>query len=217
MVTGGECDEFVGDHLEIGGRTVKKTADLAFGHGCERLLDFILAASVQNQDRLSDCLGGCFNLAEMLRGRLVLRTDEKGNQTGLREDLAQQFQALRNYFALECVRSRRVAARPVEAGDEAQLHRVTADAEDDRDGCGRLLRCSCLERPSRDQQCRRKSDEVGRERRQTIKASLAVSVLDRNTPADDKARLFQSLQKPGPQRGFGLCGAAGEISDRREA
>ena len=88
MVAGGECDELVGDHLEIRGRAVKKTADLAFGHGRERLFDFILVAAVQNQDGLSDRLGGCFHLAEMLRRRLRLRTDEKGDQTGLREEFA---------------------------------------------------------------------------------------------------------------------------------
>ena len=95
MLTGGECDELVDDHLEIRSRTEKKTADLAFGHGRERLFDFILVASMQNQHGLSDRLGGCFHLAEVLRRRLVLRTDEKSDQTGLREDLAQQFQALR--------------------------------------------------------------------------------------------------------------------------
>ncbi len=196
---------------------VKKAADLAFGHCRERLLDFILVAAVQNQDRLSDRPGGCFNLAELLRRRLVLRTDEKGNQTGLREDFAQQFQALRNYLGPEDVPSRRVASRPVEACDETQLHRVTAGGEHDRNGCGRLLRRPCRGRPGRDQQRRRKRDQLGRERRQTIEASLGESVLDRNIPADDEARLFQSVQKPGPQRCFSFRGAAAEISDDRQA
>src|SRR6516162_6896366 len=102
---GGECDELVGDHLEIGGRTEEETADLAFGHGRECLFDFILVAAVQNQDRLSDRLGGCFKLAEMLRRRLVLRTEEKGDQTWLREDLPHKFQALRIYFGPKVVPS----------------------------------------------------------------------------------------------------------------
>src|SRR5262249_4706231 len=126
---------------------VKKTADLAFGHCRERLLDFILVAAVQNQDGLSDRLGGCFHLAEHHRRRWRLRTDEKGDRTGLREDFPQQFQALRNCLGLEGVDSRRVAGWPVEAGDEARLHRVKADGKDDRDGCGRLLRRHCLGAP----------------------------------------------------------------------
>ena len=107
-MTGGKCDEFVGDHLEILGPAVKKTADLAFGHRRERLLDFIVVAAVQNQDGLSDRLGGCFHLAELhRRRRWRLRSDEKSDQTRVREDLAQQFQTLRNYLGLEGVDPRR--------------------------------------------------------------------------------------------------------------
>jgi hypothetical protein len=91
---GGKCVELVGDHLEVRSRTEKKTANLAFGHCRERLFDFILVATAQNQNGLSDRPGGCFNLAEILWRRLVLRTDEKGDQTGLREDFAQQFKRL---------------------------------------------------------------------------------------------------------------------------
>ena len=112
--------------------------------------------------------------------------------------------------------SRRVAGRPVEAGDEAQLHRVEADGKDDRDGCGCLLRRNCRGRPGRDQQRRRKPDQLGRERRQTIEASLGESVLDRNIPADDEAPLLQSVEEPGPQRCFSLRGAAAEIADDRQ-
>src|SRR5262249_49797402 len=94
--------------------------------------------------------------------------------------------------------------------------RVTAGAERDWDGCGRLLRCQCRGGPLRDQQCRRKPDQLGRERRQTIKAPLGEPVLDRNIPADDKALLLQSVQEPGAQRCFGLRGAAVEISNYRQ-
>ena len=62
---------------------------------------------MQNQDGLSDRLGGCFNLAKHHRSRLRLRTDEKSDQTSLREDLAQQFQALWNNLGLEGVDSPR--------------------------------------------------------------------------------------------------------------
>src|SRR5437667_72199 len=44
-VAGGEHGELGGDHLEILGPAVKKTANLAFGHCRERLLDFILVAA----------------------------------------------------------------------------------------------------------------------------------------------------------------------------
>ena len=65
----------------------------------------------------------------------------------------------------------------------------------------------------RDQQRRRKPDQLGCERRQTLEASLGESVFDRNIPADDKAPLLQSLQEPGPQRYVSLRGAVAQISD----
>src|SRR5215469_16272352 len=152
----------------------------------------------------------------MLRRCLVLRTDEKGDQTGLREDLAQQFKPLRIYFGPEAVPSGRVAARPAKAGDEAHLHRVEAGAEHDRDGIGRLLRRPCLGYSRRDQHRRGKRDQLGRERRQTIEPPLGVSVLDRNILADNEARFFQPLQERGPVRCLGLRGAAAEIANNRQ-
>jgi hypothetical protein len=57
--------------------------------------------------------------------------------------------------------------------------------------------------------------KTGRERRQTIEASLGVSVLDRNIPADDEAPLLQSLQEGAmpsqPTSSFGFCWASGEL------
>src|SRR5262249_45760844 len=102
------------------------------------------------------------------------------------------------------------------ACDEAQLHRVEAEAKDDRDGCGRLLRRHCRGQPVGDQQRRRKPDQLGRERRHTLVVSLAEAVFDRNIPADDKTLLLQSLQEPAPQRYVGLRGAVAEISDDRQ-
>ena len=53
--------------------------------------------------------------------------------------LAQQLQPLRRQLDREEVDARRVAARPVEAGDKTELDRVVADDEDDRDRRGRRL------------------------------------------------------------------------------
>jgi len=69
-VAGGECDELVGDHLEIRGRAEKKAARLTFGHCRERLVDFILVAAAQNQDGLFDRLGGCFHGTDLRRRHL---------------------------------------------------------------------------------------------------------------------------------------------------
>ena len=109
------------------------------------------------------------------------------------------------------------AGRPAEGCDEAELHRVTANAEHDRNGRGRLLCRHCRRYANRDQHRRRKPNQLRGECRQAIRLPLGKAVLDRDISADDEARLFQSLQKRGPERCVGLRGAVAEISDDRQA
>ncbi len=47
--------------------------------------------------------------------------------------------------------------------------------------------------------------------------ALGETVLDRNIPADDEARLLQSVQERGPERRLGLRRAAAEIADDQQA
>src|SRR5262249_44751101 len=89
--------------------------------------------------------------------------------------------------------------------------------KDDRDGCGGLLRRDCRGRPVRDQQCCRKPDQLRSKWRQAIRLTFGVAALERNIPAEDKALLLQSVQKPGPQRCVGLRRAVAQISDDRQA
>ena len=111
--------------------------------------------------------------------------------------------------------SRHVAARPVEACDEAGCTGSTPTRR--RSG---WLRSPSLQPPPR-RPARPATPPEGQPARPrapaTIDSSLGASVFDRDIPADDKARLLQSLEKRGPARCSGLRGAAAEISDDRHA
>ena len=74
-------------------------------------------------------------------------------RAGRWDQLAQQSQPLRRQLGDEKIDAGRIAARPVEAGDQAELDGVVADAEHDRDRRGRRLgrerRRTCWSRRSR--------------------------------------------------------------------
>src|SRR5262245_12923982 len=60
-----------------------------------------------------------------------------GEALSRRQQFMQEPKALGSGFLAHRIDARDVAARPIEAGDEAERDRVAAGAEDDRDGGGR--------------------------------------------------------------------------------
>ena len=80
-----------------------------------------------------------------------------------------------------------VAARPVKAGDEAELDRVAARFEDDRNGRGRRLR----RKRRRSGRCGNHGhptmNQISRHCRQPISSTLRPTVFDRHVLAIDVA------------------------------
>ena len=94
--------------------------------------------------------------------------------------------------------ARDVAARPVEAGDKAELDRVAADREDDRDRRGRRLGRKRRRRAAgRDDHRHLTANQIGRQRRQPIILALRPAVFDRDVPALDIAGFAQALAERG--------------------
>jgi hypothetical protein len=100
----------------------------------------------------------------------------------------QQFQPLRYQLRVQRRHAREVAARAVQAGNEAKLDRVDPGIEHDRNRRGR--------RPGR--KCRKKSsrrgnhdhlatNQVGREFRQAFVVAFRPSILDQHIEALDIA------------------------------
>ena len=91
--------------------------------------------------------------------------------------------------------ARDVAARPVQAGDEAKLDRVGAQFEDDRNSRGRRL---CRERrrsAGRGNHGHLTMNQIGHHRRQPITLILRPAVFDRDVLALDVAGFAQPLAK----------------------
>jgi hypothetical protein len=110
----------------------------------------------------------------------------------------------------------RVAARPGEAGDKTKLDRVFADAEDDRDRCGRSFgRLGSKVAAGRGDNGHSAADEVGHERRQAIELALQPMVLHRHVLALDVAGVGEAFAKCGKALGSHLARSSVDEADDR--
>jgi hypothetical protein len=101
-------------------------------------LDVAVAAHIDNGEFLSDSLSRSLHVPSFSLGVSGVRVHEHRKCGRLGHELAQQLKPLRSYRAREKAHACRVAARSVEAGDEAGDDRVIAGHEHDwyRRGCG---------------------------------------------------------------------------------
>ena len=107
----------------------------------------------------------------------------------------QQFQPLRCDFYDQLGHACHIAARPIQAGDEAELNRICARFEDDRNGLGRRL-CSQRGRSSgRGNHRYLTMNQIGHHRRQPIKLALCPAVFNRHVAALNITVFSQSFAK----------------------
>src|SRR5262249_27067794 len=98
----------------------------------------------------------------------------------------------------EKIDPRQISARPGEASDKAELHRVVADAEDDRDRRGRSFgHLSSIVAGGRGDDGHATAHEVSHERRQAIEFALQPMVLHRYVLALDVAGFVEALAERG--------------------
>src|SRR5262245_20995424 len=109
-----------------------------------------------------------------------------------------------------------VAARPGKAGDKTKRDRVSADAEDDRDRCGRSFgRLNSSGRAGRSDNGDATADEVSHERRKAIVSDVQPIVLDHHVLPLDVAGFVEALaERSGMARG-GIGWPAGDKRDGR--
>jgi len=96
-----------------------------------------------------------------------------------------------------------VAARPGKAGDQTERDRVSADAEDDRDRCGRRFGClSSSGRAGRNDNGDGTADKVSYKRRKAIVSTAQPVVLDHHVLALDVAGFVEAFaERSGMARG----------------
>ena len=177
----------------------EQRAGPALDDRCKGGLDVAGGRGIENEELLPDRLRRGLHVASLRRGRRSVRVHERGNRRRLGHELPQQLQSLRPQHAAEKAHAGDVAARPVEAGDQALLDRVAAAPEDDRHrrGCG-LGGERRIVVP--DDHGHRPAEQIGHQGRQSISLIVRRAILDRDVLALDEARVLQAL----PERGHDL-------------
>src|SRR5262249_114854 len=109
----------------------------------------------------------------------------------------------------------RITARLIQAGDEAELYRIAARGEDNRNRTSRGL-CNAHGRSAgRSDDRDLAMNEVGRLRRQSLVSAFRPAIADRHVLAVYVAGFLQSLAKRGCVEGIPLWRCAVEESDHR--
>jgi hypothetical protein len=99
-------------------------------------LDLPAGAGVKDLDLQSDGAGSRLHVSQRGFDGNIRRIDEHGNASSSRYQITQEFQPLCRQLTQEKIDACQVAARPGEAGDKTELHRVFGDQEDDGDRRG---------------------------------------------------------------------------------
>jgi len=114
---------------------------------CERRIDLAAGAGVKEMDFKPDYVRSRFHISRRRLGtRRIRRVNEHGKAGGCGHQLMQKPQLLGRQLCREEADACRVAARPSEAGNEANSHRVGRGREDDRSGRGGSLGRKCSRR-----------------------------------------------------------------------
>src|SRR5262249_14490103 len=118
--------------------------------------------------------------------------------------LVQQREPLGPEFTDDLVEACQVASRSIEAGNEAELHRVSADTEHNWDAGGRSLTRESRRRPGCDDHGDLTLDEISRQRRQSFNLIPRPAVFDHKVAAFNIAGLTQTPPEAGQPGGVGL-------------
>ena len=177
----------------------EQRAGPALDEGCKGGLDVAVAADIENDELLPDRLRRGLHVVSLRLGRRGVRVHEHANCCRLGHELAQQLQSLRPQHAAEKAHARDVAARPVEAGDEAVPDRVAAAREDDRHrrGCGLGRQSAALLSATITATGRRIRSATRAGNRSVL--TFRRAEFDRDVLALDEARFLQALAKRGDE------------------
>jgi hypothetical protein len=128
-------------------------------------------------------------------GRVHKQTDSRG----CGYQIVQQPQSFRHQLGTQLGHAGDVATRPVQAGHQAKLDRVTGRLEDDRNGSGRTFGCEGCGRAGRCDHAYPSAHQIGHQSRKSIVVPLRPMVFDRDVLALDVTSFAYALPKCGPE------------------
>src|SRR5437870_295180 len=107
----------------------------------ESLVDRVLRPGACDCQLEAESLGCDLNFGRIRRSVRIARIDKKSDRSRIRHSLMQYFKLLCGQQIGQEAHARDIAARAIEACNEAELDWVRADSEHDRDGGSRGLGC----------------------------------------------------------------------------
>src|SRR5215510_6096969 len=135
--------------------------------------------------------------------------DERGNDGRRWYQLVRQLQSLRHYLHVQLGHARDVAAWPIEASDETELHRIAGGGEDN--GNRRNRRFYRLHsRAIGDDHCHLTTNQLSRQRRHSVVLPASPAILNRHVltlyslfpsspdetrPPPPSARMHQAMRR----------------------
>src|ERR1700682_3861803 len=121
---------------EQGVRNDEQCVDLLFRKTGDGWLELAFGACSDNFDRYADGIGEWLPEAFIDLVAWILWIDQHAEGSCLRHELVEHFQLLREQMATEYRHAGHIAARPVEARNQAGLNRIGPDQKHDRNRHG---------------------------------------------------------------------------------
>ena len=158
----------------------------------ERRVDFVFCTGTQNDKLHAQAGRRLLDIAHLGFGGYKIRIDEHCDRIGPGNHLMQQAKSLCLKPLVELNHPGQIAARPVEAGYEAEPYRVSAGVEHNRN-CHRRLFCNLRHLSSPNEHCYTTANQVRHQRRGTAVLTLDKAVVDHNVLAFMIAQVSESI------------------------
>ena len=155
------------------------------------------------------------HIAAIENGVLAGGVDQHAESNRVAHHLAHQLQAFGGERVGQHGHAGHVAAGPAQARDIAELDRIAAEKEHDRDARGRSLGGGCGRRRNGDDHIDVPCDQIGSHGRQLVVTAFRPVIIDPDVAAVDKAGLAEPVLKSGHEFRPFLGGGGAEKSHHR--
>src|SRR5262249_43381829 len=207
-MVGRQCNELYATVVEERAGTYQQRINRLLGKSHKGHTNVTAGAGLKDFDLLPDRQGRSLHVRDkgLCDGKVGI--DQQANAHGCRLQLMQQPKLLCPKLSKNKRDTGDIAARPVETGDEAELNRVAAACEDDRDCRSRRLGCNCRRGVMRSDHRHLTAYQIGCEVGQSVDLVLRPAILDRHILALDVAGFTNALPE---------CGQIARTIDRPRA